>query len=486
MLEDILRNHVARFIPDPERRDVVMARLGWTGEPAITLQQAGDRLGVTRERARQIASRVYPGKGRRPPRGLTHAVRDALDVVRREAPCTVGSCMAALDEAGCTGGALHPRAVLAAADFLGIGHDLEILGKGSSGIVLSAAHAGELEDVLSLARMHARHCGAVLLDRVPVRDRDGHGSITREMLGIAASLDDRFIDFGGGWHILSDPRERNRVAEVLCKCSSVVGDVPLDDLQHSLSILARRSNYPSRNSQIRVYVPPRDILVGLLDRLPNVERTGDVDGVPRYRARPVPGYLMHRVTPSEADILDAFGRCALRIARYDDVVDEMVGVGRSIAGVTNCLYFSPLFLPLGHGLYTLVGTRPSPDEVEGVRERARHGLRRASDVVFHERLGGGGVRIRIRIPEDRDRLIFRLPPSVAGMLKQVTMPLYLAGGGWIGCLAMNNNHSVYGLTPALRDSFRPGDGELDVVIEPCGGELRAIVEAFPDRQAEAV
>jgi hypothetical protein len=54
-LSDFLRS-ISRF--DGERLAALEDRLGWSGSPAITLEEAGSRLGITRERFRQLQERV--------------------------------------------------------------------------------------------------------------------------------------------------------------------------------------------------------------------------------------------------------------------------------------------------------------------------------------------------------------------------------------------------------------------------------------------
>ena len=54
-LSDFLRA-LSRF--EGERLSAMMDRFGWNGIPAITLEEAGSRLGITRERLRQLQERV--------------------------------------------------------------------------------------------------------------------------------------------------------------------------------------------------------------------------------------------------------------------------------------------------------------------------------------------------------------------------------------------------------------------------------------------
>ena len=64
-------------------------RLGWNGSPPITLEEAGQRLGITRERLRQLQERVTNRLKEISFPAYMPALDEALQLLRDKSPLSI-------------------------------------------------------------------------------------------------------------------------------------------------------------------------------------------------------------------------------------------------------------------------------------------------------------------------------------------------------------------------------------------------------------
>jgi hypothetical protein len=101
-------------------------RLGLDGRPPGTLEEAGDLIGVTRERVRQIEAKAL--RASRQETVPLPALDDALAFLRARTPIPVEAASAQLHEAGLTARPQEMQSVLAVADLLGYDSGMVLLG----------------------------------------------------------------------------------------------------------------------------------------------------------------------------------------------------------------------------------------------------------------------------------------------------------------------------------------------------------------------
>lgn len=126
-LEDGLEDYVAALIaaraggPRPrladQRLNELLARLGLAGGEPSTIEEAGQLMGVTRERVRQLQRKVELARPSHPV--VMPALDAALDLVRAQAPMPDETLGDLLIEHGLSRRRFHPESLLAAARFCG-------------------------------------------------------------------------------------------------------------------------------------------------------------------------------------------------------------------------------------------------------------------------------------------------------------------------------------------------------------------------------
>lgn len=164
-LEDALAAHVRSLAgagTDEGRLHVLLERLGLRGRPPLTLKQAGERLGLSAERVRQLETRLRERQRRVGLRGGVPELDDALATVRAALPLPAGDVERLLVEAGVTARPFGVRSLVCAAEFLGREVPF-VVGAGDPEAVLLPAGLVSLPDrdtVLAVARAQVDRHGA--------------------------------------------------------------------------------------------------------------------------------------------------------------------------------------------------------------------------------------------------------------------------------------------------------------------------------------
>jgi hypothetical protein len=309
---------------------VVARRLGWDGHKPTTLAAAGGAEGYTRERVRQLESRLHRHAERNVPElPLTAA---ALAVVEAAAPAARSDLARMLATEGISARPFDPAGVLIAAELGRL--PLHVVAAGD--LVVRSDAAALPETAVSLARaLTARH-GATSI-----------GTLSRRLAasGLTASALRRLLEVRGAVTWLDERREwlvvpgkRSRAATGLRKMLSIARSLTLDDIDDGL----RRSSRP--------VTLPREILralCGTLDWI-SLDRSADVvtSTVPLDPTRtlsPLERELI-RIFRTDGPVL-AFGR-AVQLA-------AAAGINPTSAGLY--LGRTPVLQTVGRGRYAVRG-----------------------------------------------------------------------------------------------------------------------------------
>lgn len=242
---------------EPTRLSALASRLGLRG-PALTLQEAGELAGITRERIRQLQVKVFDNL-KRTPRLYLPAVERAIDVIRASAPIRLHEAERLLLKEGVSAGRLDlahfveewmprlDRDELALEEHQG---DWWLarpeLGSLESQLVGVGHMPAAIEDeALAEARRLARSVGIVSIKWVaetaglPV-DRDSLTSL-RRLLKRTGPF--RFVDRTWFWDP-DVPDGRNRLQNILRKILSVATPADIDDVMGALDRVYRQGRLP--------------------------------------------------------------------------------------------------------------------------------------------------------------------------------------------------------------------------------------------------
>jgi transcriptional regulator with XRE-family HTH domain len=237
-------------------REALLQRFGWSVTDAVTLQEAGDLLGVTRERIRQVEKDVRAALVNYPPPATL--LDEAADAIWNASPLFVDDVSELLAEAGLVDGEIDYEALFEAMRLAGI-HDIpkvfgDVIARSETEAETRFDYWARVERALRSGRpLH-------LIDLVDIsEDRSTTAASTRdrlERLDWVIWLDNDWLVDG---RTLGEMRRLNPLTNTVGKILTACGALSMDSIADGLQISARRS--------IRgLVVPPRPVLEAFLAR----------------------------------------------------------------------------------------------------------------------------------------------------------------------------------------------------------------------------
>lgn len=348
-LEELLPQIVQTFIKlGDKHRDALLRRLGWLGEKPITLQEAGDLLGVSRERIRQIEAKLIrkiPSEGLYAP-----AVNRAVQAMAKAAPLGVTQVPALLRESGLTVQSFSAESLISAADILGIEHNLEIQGGGEEEFVYAGTQAATPKKIVAMARRMSGAAGAVKISDLCGRlESEGFPTPVESASSILqGTAKVRFV--GDDWVWFPDnPAKRSRLRNLTRRMLSVVAPIHVGKLREGVKREAFYIN--SVKDGWPLTVPPEDVLKryyaehreftitdsGLVDTVEPLDYRTELVGVDQMLIdviRSVPTGVLDRSSFREAAVRRGAGAAsfdqALTYSAVIERVDNNVWAARGV------------------------------------------------------------------------------------------------------------------------------------------------------------
>lgn len=267
-LDGALLGYMRALLPHLDDRQVgaLAARMGWTGEPPVTLEAAGRLMGTTRERARQLQARLYK---RRPSLPVFMPSLDrALEELGAAAPLTVGQAADALREKGISGIPFHPKSVLSAAEYCGRQPTFDIREVDGTELIVSSTQGQSAPRLAHIALRQAGRYGISNLDEVLAQaaSEDIEASREETRTFLKASPRFQFLDDDWFWSP-AVPIERNRLHNTTRGILSVISPMDIASLREGI-----RRRYRWRRLHL---VAPRAILLKFYEVHPDFVVDGD-------------------------------------------------------------------------------------------------------------------------------------------------------------------------------------------------------------------
>lgn len=426
------------------RLEALLARLGVDGEPKRTLQEAGDMIGVSRERIRQIEAKAKEGLPSHPI--FMPSLDDAMDLIAEAAPIAADEAAHLLQERGLSTIPFHPRSLLAAAE-LGrrpATFEMERLPRGERVVTNSTlAHARR---IISVAARQAGSIGisnvaeataALLADGVNVPESE-----VRDVL--EHHSDAEFLTEDWFWMSERSP-DRNRLRNVTRAMLSVASPLSVSTIREG----ARR-RYRFFGLTI---VPPRNVLLHFFRAHPEfVVKAADTIG---------------SMTPLDYRVeLGATERALVEVLRstpsgvLDRASFEQGAVERGVNLNTFSVYstYSPIIDHLGTDLWALRGVQVDPAAVEALRQAnaQRPRERRIQDFGWTPE---GRLWVTVRLGR-LSSVVIGIPSAIAKYVAERRFPAKAVDGSDVGEIAVDDSGASWGYGPFLS---RMGADEGDVL-----------------------
>jgi hypothetical protein len=429
----------------PRDRTIVFRKIGMDGAGGCTLEEAGNGVGLTRERVRQLIKKFV---GKLEGRGRPHmpTLDRVLATMVRMAPTPTGVVEKRLADEGLTGKPFRLEGVLEVAPMLGRRPALIIENVADARLLMKIGQEELSRNILSAARRTTEHWGIGRISDVvetvsETGDQPAPESVVRAVL--LAQGDFEWLEESGGWFWLTSVA-RNRVVNQIRKMLSAVAAVPIAELRHGVS----------RPHRMQGFAPSRRVLLEICGRRAECILDGDlVRRSPSLRED-------EDLSPTEkifAGVLRTLGGIAQRPMLEDAVL--AAGVGRPM--VWRILSYAAWISRYGTGVYGFRGLQVGPEVVESLIRKTEH-ARTNKDYGWKQE---GKIWLAFELSEGViDSGVFSVP---AGIRAYVLGDFEMRddNGVIIGRVRVKDNGS-WGLLPLFsRRGGEPGDVLL-LVFDP--------------------
>ncbi len=458
-LEEQLRDFLlalSRF--DGRRLSALVDRFGWGGSLPITLEEAGSRLGITRERLRQLQEKVTNRLKEISFPVFMPGLDKGLELLRDKSPLDITDASALLKENGLSMITFHPVSLIAAAEACGRKPPVCIQTVRNRTIVTTTdipnAHA-----VIRLAYKQAQASGVSnVADLLAELSATGVTTDEEAVLHVLRHFSDvEFLEDPWFFHRPRNP-ERDRLRNVTRKMLSVAAPIDLSLLREGVRRAYRYRGYRGHEGLARqsLIVPPRSVLRKYYEThsefvIDNSDFVKPVDPLDYRTELAVNDAIM-------VDVLRSSPACLLdRASFWNECARRAMNINTFNLYIT----YSPVIVHLGTDVWSLRGVRVDPAAVEAVR--AANALReKERRVLDHGWTPDGELWVATRLPAWHSAsFVFGVPSPIRR---------YLAGRQFTakdedqiayGTIRINDEGTSYGFGPFLRQR---GADEGDILI----------------------
>jgi hypothetical protein len=451
-LSDFLRA-LTRF--DGERLSALMDRFGWKGSEAITLEEAGSRLGVTRERIRQLQERVTNRLKEISFPVYMPALDDALRLLKDKSPIGVSDACSLLKASGLTRVNFHPASVIAAAEACGRQPPISLQTVGKRTIV-ATTDIPSADAILRIAYRQAHASGASNVEEV--RAELSASGIDVDISSVGHALQKfsevEFLEEQWFGHRPNNP-ERDRLRNTTRKMLSVAAPIELGSLREGIRREYRYRGHRGLKTWA-LLVPPRSVLRCYYKAHPEFE----IDENDLVRPAEPLDYRTELALNDAilVDVLRSSPACVLDRASFWRECERRA---MNVNTFGMYLTYSAVIVHLGTDIWTLRGVRVDPAAVEALLQ-ANALRQKEKRVLDHGWTADGQLWVATRLPSTLSgAFVFGMP----GAIKR-----YLAGRKFVakdddgiehGSVRINDEGSSYGFGSFLRQR---GADEGDILI----------------------
>lgn len=363
----------AAQLPEDHPRLVALGgRFGITGQSLLTLDEAGQLLGVTRERVRQLQQAVK----RKLPLGpvWAPALDQALQLLDVVVPCSAKDLNAALAEAGLTEIEWTAESLVAVAALSG----RELTLAEQDGLVGSEEDLAGLKGALSTARRVSDRNGAASYEQVVEELSAGRSATTVELVRAVLVGHPDVTELEEGWFWTRHGKGRNRLVNNSLRILAVFQPQTLEDMVGGIE-----RNYTWRNStggadrKIALEVPPVNVLASFYASHPEFVIS---DGIVSSAAEIDPEIL----GPEKLTLVSVLRDQPWCAMSRNDLIAACAAEGMRTSTVQVFLTYAECIKNVGHNIWALRGVAVPPAAVEEMQQSARSGAR-----AFDKRAASG-------------------------------------------------------------------------------------------------
>jgi len=346
-LEDELIRLLEIHVPHSRDRQVVQRVLGWDGQGGCLLTQAGDKFGITRERARQVYDRAIEHIR---DCELSSTLGEALAYVHRRRNGAAEDIEAELQLRGLTRHRFRMRALWNTAR--AFGRTPKFVLEETNGKLFVVADAGVVRAILKAAQRWSSRYGIQTVEEIcsaiaPESHSASDRVLVRQVLETRDDL--RWLDKRKQWFWLASV-PRNPVVRCVKKILQYAGSVRLTDIQRAIDRLPRKRPAPI----------PRDALNAFCQQAPFCRVS---DGLVESVGSPGVAKSMRGAEAKVCRILERNGN----ELKFGCLEALCAAVGISRPNLWRIVQYSPLIFRRAPRVYSVITASVRP--IEPIKER---------------------------------------------------------------------------------------------------------------------
>ncbi len=240
-LDEALSSYVAALAhrsADDARVSVLLSRLGLAGQPPVTARQAGDTLGVSGERIRQLVAALNRRRDSGCPFPYLPQLDLALSAVAQALPLESDDVPRILVEAGVLAQSFCLESLLAAATFLNRCLPFEIDRSSGRPVLVPLGRSGTFKadaTAAAHARRRIRQSGAASLADLAAELRRKGVLSTRRQLRLTLEWRDEFLIESGHWIRFRRDDTQSSFVQTSLRMLAVSSPLPVDALRAGLA-----------------------------------------------------------------------------------------------------------------------------------------------------------------------------------------------------------------------------------------------------------
>jgi len=452
------------------RMEALMKRLGWSGEPPITLEACGEMLNVTRERVRQIQAKIIL----RLPNGpiFLPQLDKAIRVIEKAAPLPASAAPNLLIEAAICQQHFSAESVIAAASDLQRETSLKVRKIKGEKVLVADEDERSTNRMFAIARSQSGASGATNVSEVLAQLEAEEGVSIDSEIALALLQNYEQIDFlDDQWFWMSSiPEGRNRLRNITRRMLSVASPISVSKLRGGM-----RREYSFRNSagsfKWTLLAPPINILLEWYKRHPEflVDESENIRHVAHLESKKELG----EVDLAIVEVLRSTPTCVLDRA---SIRNACLSRGINPHSLEIAMTYSAVVDHVETNIWTLRGVSVEPVAISAVREMNAQKPRqkRVRDFGW---TAGGNIWISVITPEYAPMSVFGVPGGVKKILASQKFRAVSANGKEFGTVGITDDGTAYGYQPFLKQS---GADEGDMFILEFDLESESVILRLGD------
>jgi hypothetical protein len=232
-------------------RQIIVRRFGWDGRQPRILESVGQRYGITRERVRQICTRIEEVQK---PQAFLPVLDRAIKITTAAAPAMANELEKELVQRGLTRTTFCLDTLLEIAHGFGRKPRFAVETLHGNRVIVSSTRSGFLEQIHDAARTAVRHWGISNVEDLAASTKTT-ATLVRQLLPFLPGF--KWLDQSSGWFWIAE-LPRNSLLTPIRKILAVSPSIDVGELRAGVARPHRRKGF----------APPRRVLIEVCRQLP--------------------------------------------------------------------------------------------------------------------------------------------------------------------------------------------------------------------------